>query len=324
MLRLSKQRGNIVLGALFLLMITSVIAIDSYKHLQHQELQQEATILGNKLAMITNAVETRLSLDKDFKVGSYALNDLINQSCGGNAKDDYLPCGFSLNEKIYDGYIDIEVSQSLTNPKIYNAAITTDPIGKFNSKTKTYFPNAMLAGTALKAAQSEQAFSGNQYMIAAASYSLDRENAEVISDVVVHLDDESSNVGSVVAYVGSTVPDGYFECNGASFDINAYPKLYKVLNSKRLPDLRGEFVRGWDHGRGVDGGRVLGSYQEDMLKNHSHGYTRSIGWVAGPAASNIRYPGGPSMGDLTQQTGFTGGSETRPKNIALMYIIKHD
>ena len=74
-------------------------------------------------------------------------------------------------------------------------------------------------------------------------------------------------IGGVIAWRSWTPPAGWIECNGQS--TAAYPELAAVVGST-VPDLRGEFVRGWSHGRpGVDTGRSMGSAQGDMLKKHS-------------------------------------------------------
>ena len=152
----------------------------------------------------------------------------------------------------------------------------------------------------------------------------------VVNDLTIHsMGDQpltsllnSMPVGAVVAYAGSIAPNGFFECNGASFSYVTYPKLYQALGVTQVPDLRGQFVRGWDHGRGLDNGRGLGSYQADMIKAHTHTYTSAhydVYQKVGRGASNTIWKDG-----VARVTGSTGGSETRPHNIALMYIIKHD
>ena len=85
-----------------------------------------------------------------------------------------------------------------------------------------------------------------------------------------------------------------------------------------VPDLRGEFIRGADLGRGVDPSRVIGSSQSDSLKAHAHNFQFSLlGTVAGTEL-NIPNTGG-TDGPFT--TSSVGGSETRPRNIAMNYII---
>ncbi|EPU2804899.1 phage tail protein, partial [Escherichia coli] len=56
-------------------------------------------------------------------------------------------------------------------------------------------------------------------------------------------------------------------CNGAPFSAQEYPELAKAYPTNKLPDLRGEFIRGWDDGRGVDTGRGILSAQGDAIRN---------------------------------------------------------
>ncbi|WP_176391383.1 phage tail protein, partial [Escherichia coli] len=62
-------------------------------------------------------------------------------------------------------------------------------------------------------------------------------------------------------------PQGWLKYNGAPFDKNIYPKLGAVYPAGVLPDLRGEFIRGWDDGRGVDAGRIILAQQGDAIRN---------------------------------------------------------
>ncbi|EEW1453748.1 phage tail protein, partial [Escherichia coli] len=64
-------------------------------------------------------------------------------------------------------------------------------------------------------------------------------------------------VGVPVPWPSATPPTGWLKCNGAAFSAEEYPELAKVYPTNKLPDLRGEFIRGWDDGRGVDAGRQL-------------------------------------------------------------------
>ena len=134
--------------------------------------------------------------------------------------------------------------------------------------------------------------------------------------------------GAVITFASSTAPNGYLKCNGALVSRTTYAALFAAIGTTfgagdgsttfKLPDLRGYFVRGWDDSRGVDTGRTLGTTQEDELKSHSHTtsvYHTNIG--------GIYYGGtGGNMG-ATSGTNATGGTETRPKNIALLYCIKY-
>jgi microcystin-dependent protein len=89
--------------------------------------------------------------------------------------------------------------------------------------------------------------------------------------------------GSVFYIVQPAAPAGYLVCDGSLHSITSYPSLFAAIgysyggsgSTFRLPDLRGEFIRGHDGGRGVDLGRALGSSQEDLTESHSHSTTLS-------------------------------------------------
>ena len=74
-------------------------------------------------------------------------------------------------------------------------------------------------------------------------------------------------VGVPVPWPLETPPTGWLKCNGAAFSSEEYPELAKAYPTNKLPDLRGEFIRGWDDGRGVDAGRAILSAQGDAIRN---------------------------------------------------------
>ena len=137
-------------------------------------------------------------------------------------------------------------------------------------------------------------------------------------------------VGTILSFAGSTLPTGFLKCNGAVFDAGTYADLNTVLGGNTLPDMRGEFLRGLDDGRGIDSGRTSGSSQGEDYKSHSHG-PGSLKFTASTHTSggNIYYsiPKTNSNGpiNISMNSGSTssaGGSETRPRNIAFLFIIK--
>lgn len=137
----------------------------------------------------------------------------------------------------------------------------------------------------------------------------------------------SGQPGDIKYTARSTAPTGWLKANGAAISRTAYADLFAAIgttfgdgdgfNTFNLPDLRGEFVRGWDDGRGVDAGREFGSWQADELKRHTHDY---VEWY-----NRKSYDGGSStpVSNRTSQTGETGGDETRPRNVALLACIKY-
>ena len=124
------------------------------------------------------------------------------------------------------------------------------------------------------------------------------------------------------------IPAGYLVEDGAAVGRVAYATLFAAIGTTygagdgattfNLPDSRGEFWRGLDLGRGVDAGRVLGSFQGDEIKAHDHQYEAiGVGSVIGDGVFNGLKGGG------AKRTGGAGGSETRPRNIPKIPLIKY-
>lgn len=146
----------------------------------------------------------------------------------------------------------------------------------------------------------------------------------------------SQHIGSVVAFATSTTPTGWLVCNGdiiqpsgsvQGVDASLLQTLrgrlgttYGVLG--QLPDLRGQFVRGWDNGRNIDPGRAFGTDQADAFASHFHSYADR--YLGGSGPNSYTGAGTQSGGHFqTFNTGSQGGTETRPKNIAMLYCIKY-
>lgn len=107
--------------------------------------------------------------------------------------------------------------------------------------------------------------------------------AQARSNLEIFSKDETRQmapVGLVAHFARNSAPAGWLKANGAAISRSAYAELYAALGTSygagdgfttfNLPDLRGEFIRGWDDGRGVDGGRALGSSQAGALQSHTH------------------------------------------------------
>lgn len=157
-------------------------------------------------------------------------------------------------------------------------------------------------------------------------------------------------VGLPLPWPQATAPEGWLKCNGAPFDKVKFPKLAAAYPSGTLPDLRGEFIRGWDDGRGINTGRALLSSEADMNKSHGHLFESSMdgGTTWGNANPYIDFNAGNSVSHtpnnifvqvLRAQIGgagagweginntgvrnqLSGGSESRPRNIAFNYIVR--
>jgi hypothetical protein len=147
---------------------------------------------------------------------------------------------------------------------------------------------------------------------------------------------EDQSLGSIAVFPFASVPSTYLVCNGQAVSRTTYAALFAKIGTTygagdgsttfNLPDLRGEFIRGWDNGRGVDTGRVLGSAQADALKAHNHqqGSESLYNLFGGGSFVGQRTWGGnTSYNAYTgQNTSTTGDSETRPRNVAMVYAIK--
>ena len=137
-------------------------------------------------------------------------------------------------------------------------------------------------------------------------------------------------IGAMVAFPVNKIAPGFLEINGSVQSIATYPDLAAFLGTAfnkgdegagnfRLPESRGEFLRGWDHGRGVDVGRPIGSYQAGQIESHVHTYNvTSV--TAGSGTSSTATP--TDTAGTVKVTNATGGSETRPRNLAVMWCLK--
>lgn len=135
----------------------------------------------------------------------------------------------------------------------------------------------------------------------------------------------TEKAGDIKFHAANAIPPGWLKANGAAVSRTAYAALFAAIGTTygagdgattfALPDLRGEFLRGFDDGRGVDSGRGFGSAQVDAFKSHRH------------SGGEIIATGNGGIGSAANQTiggfvGYEGGTETRPRNVALLACIK--
>ncbi|HFT6424103.1 TPA: phage tail protein [Escherichia coli] len=151
-------------------------------------------------------------------------------------------------------------------------------------------------------------------------------------------------VGVPVPWPSATPPTGWIKCNGAVFSAEEYPELAKAYPTNKLPDLRGEFIRGWDDGRGIDAGREILSAQGDAIRNITGtfgngqtGTNAAIRFVTtdGVFASQSKTrntignttiipetPNNPYLVNFDASRVVPTASENRPRNIAFNYIVR--
>ncbi|HAX4136148.1 TPA: tail fiber protein [Escherichia coli] len=158
-------------------------------------------------------------------------------------------------------------------------------------------------------------------------------------------------VGVPVPWPSATPPTGWLKCNGAAFSSEMYPGLAKAYPTNKLPDLRGEFIRGWDDGRSADAGRTILSAQGDAIRNiygefktvntENYSIWESVGSFKGavvplnPSTNNSYFSLARSM--VTERTDgavypkvigldaskiVPTANENRPRNIAFNYIVR--
>ncbi|WP_455826676.1 phage tail-collar fiber domain-containing protein [Pseudomonas graminis] len=169
---------------------------------------------------------------------------------------------------------------------------------------------------------------------------------------------EAAPPGMVVAFATATAPTGWIKANGAAVSRTAFARLFNYIGTRfgagdgsttfNLPDVRGEFIRGLDDARGIDVGRVLGSWQASQNLAHNHTATAAVDGAhthtytlnrQGSSADHrvLDMPPGrtgsegtakvsvDSAGEHTHAitVGMNGGAEARPRNIAFLICIKY-
>ncbi len=155
-------------------------------------------------------------------------------------------------------------------------------------------------------------------------------NAEFVQQAI--------GAGSIAFFARSTAPAGYLKANGATVSRTTYTALFTAIGTTfgagdgaatfNLPDLRGEFPRGWDDGRGVDKNRAFGSAQLDALQDHAHAYIRPLITTdtdRGSASSLYSIDDHETgvTGSVATGAGYRTATETRPRNVALLACIKY-
>ena len=156
--------------------------------------------------------------------------------------------------------------------------------------------------------------------------------------------------GAVFYFAASTAPTGFLKANGAAVSRTTYAALFAITGTTygagdgsttfNVPDLRGEFIRGWDDARGVDASRAFGSAQAAETNLLSHTHSSTVTAYEGGSPGTLTYGAGytekynqqseqmennPDVASLTYTTGGpspAGGAETRPRNVALLACIK--
>jgi microcystin-dependent protein len=168
---------------------------------------------------------------------------------------------------------------------------------------------------------------------------IDGSLTQYICNLETATNNSSVPVGTIISYAGNIVPSGWLVCDGSEISRGTYSDLFIAMGVSwgegdgsttfNLPDLRGRFLRGVDEGAGNDpdrssrtalntGGNTgdnVGSYQNDQFKSHNHGIT-----TGGSFGNQVLRKDGSSS--TSTSTNNAGGTETRPKNAYVYFIIK--
>ena len=141
--------------------------------------------------------------------------------------------------------------------------------------------------------------------------------------------------GAVIYVSANSTPTGFLRANGAAVSRTTYANLFSVIGTTygagdgsttfNLPDLRGEFPRGFDDGRGVDSGRGFGTAQGSDFQSHNHTVINTAGPIQtyDPYGTSIPSSGSWTFYKFNNITSTsTGGAETRPRNTAMLACIR--
>ncbi|MDV3001083.1 MAG: hypothetical protein N5P05_002689 [Chroococcopsis gigantea SAG 12.99] len=368
-------------------------------HVNRQEfdkLNQEIELVRTMLGALKLHNEYLEKTNHDLKV---AFDDAKNQANSLNQKftaglDEVKNQADNLNQKLTAGLNDVK-SQTKNQADSLNQGFTAK-LDDVKNQVKNQADNLNQKLTAglndVKSQTKNQADSLNQGFTAK------------LDDVKNQVDslNKANNmlVGSIVPFTTAFPPDGWLECNGQTVSRERFSELFKKINvvfgagdgltNFQLPNLKGQFVRGWDQTGEVDPNRNLGSFQSDQIQTHGHS-TREHNHVGQPhthsfqtnetgnhthiarttsyhgfnsewesqgfprnekhvsfkttdrqperdiSSDAVRHAGNhvhagntdpsavntnPAQVEITELLGTAHGSETRPKNIALLYCIK--
>ena len=155
-----------------------------------------------------------------------------------------------------------------------------------------------------------------------------------VAQAIAALVPQGVPTGAVQFFGMSSAPTGWLKANGAAVSRTTYADLFAAIGTAfgtgdssttfNVPDLRGEFIRGFDDGRGVDSGRVFGSAQTDSLAPHDHTVDAPVYYGSAFAGNTPGWSQDDTLSSpsVLKTTSSTGDTETRPRNIALLACIK--
>lgn len=291
--------------------------------------------------------------------GSFKANTVTANLEGTASQANRLTIARRINGVLFDGTADITVVDNSKLPITGGAlsnflTLHASPVNQMHAATKeyvdvslsTYSPN-----DSTKLPLAGGSMSGYITLHAQPASSMHAATKGYVDTVAASV--PGNPTGTVITFAGSSPPAGYLECNGQAVSKSTYATLFAVIGSTygpsnettfTLPDLRGEFVRGWDHGRGIDSGRTIGSWQKGSIvafdESFDHIWTAStpLNGLSSPIAFGMDvgfnkslYPDVRLVGnsDVSRITDLSNNNSsqgwygvTRPRNVSMMYCIK--
>ena len=310
------------------------------------------------LVPITSGLETQTQINNNFAAIAEELNDKVLYKSPPVGEPNTLEENVDVNSKnlvnvntiaaqaITIAGQSIVAGDTLTIPSAVNVPnvpsgtiaatdvqaalneIITDMASSAGAVNVGNTPAGNIVATTVQAAIDELDTQDALKLVIANNLSDVADAATARSNLDVYSTQVSNPSGMVQYFAMSTAPTGWMKANGAAVSRTTYATLFTAIGTVfgvgdgsttfNLPDLRGEFIRGWDDGKGTDTGRVFGSSQADEFKSHTHtiydGDSTADGAYFDAASGSIQ---------RTNTTNATGGTETRPRNIALLACIKY-
>lgn len=268
------------------------------------------------------------------------LNKVFNHRHDGLDQDGSAPSSYAVDQGAANAYV-IALTPALTahieGLPIYfkaanaNTGASTLSVNGLAAEFITMPDGSAISAGAIKSGQVVTViYTGAAYMI------------------VSRTSDSPIPSGTIIQITGNVAPTGFIKANGALLLRTSYATLWAWAQASgniaasdggwnrgqyspgdgattfRIPDLRGDFIRNWDDGAGVDIGRSIGSWQGDDFKTHTHSLNNGATgmWTAGGNNTSISFPNaGPNVG--LGVINNTGGTETRPRNTAYLACIKY-
>jgi microcystin-dependent protein len=289
---------------------------------------------GTAWVALNNPLSVEYTTDGEFTQHTSAsanVHGIINSASVVYADDAKLSDERTpLNQSVTDSKI---VSGGLSASVISGSAVVQNDLDAYltqSSASSTYLTQT--GASATYAPSASPTFTGTVALPLTTNY----DGTQLSTSLASKLD---TPVGAVMYFAMNTAPTGWLKANGAAISRSTYAALFAAIGTTfgvgdgsttfTLPDLRGEFVRGWDDGRSVDTGRTFASAQDSQNLSHTHGLkwgnffpnSQSPGYLAFHSSS--MYSANTDGSNLP--SGWmvaSGGTESRPRNIAMLACIK--